>query len=294
MQRIKIEIVTDKGTDVLQSLFEKDIGIITSGECDREFDDGSKIELPKDYSINEGFGLYESIPLILTFTAGVASQVLASWIYDKIKASDEYAKSTYREHQIPINSLIDFTKELNRILQFEAPYTTKEKKAKQKRMPKTPTVVSGGRNIPAPSTTKESCNSKPEIDELETLKILHDEWKFRVTYFWKISIKFYFANLILTLLPLIHGIWDVDLIYFGIPLWIFPILGMLASLVITIVAGVEINTIRDIDKQICLLVNETLKNKKPTNNWYLAYPIIICSMQFVISFTILHFIMRIA
>jgi len=122
---------------------------------------------------------------------------------------------------------------------------------------------------------------------------LHDEWKFRLTFYWKISIKFYFAILILTLFPLIHGIWDVDLIYFGVPLCIFPILGLAASVVVTKVALAEIKTIKDIDTQICTLVKITLNKEKPTNGWYKAYPLILFAVQLFISIAVYFFVMRI-
>jgi|GEM_PF-6596207 len=118
MPQITIEIITDNGSNVLESLLERDLsGIII--HRNKTFDDGSKFELSEEYIPSESFGLYDAIPMVLTFVSGVASQLLASWLYDKLKNSDKHAKITYRGSEIPLQDLGDLVQELNKILKFE-------------------------------------------------------------------------------------------------------------------------------------------------------------------------------
>lgn len=134
MQQITIEIVTNKGATVLQNLLEKNLSEIVSGERSKLFDDGSQIELSDNYAPSESFGLYETIPIVLGFIGGVASKVLASWIYDKLKRSDERIKITYRGGRtIPLEDAIDLFNELNKILQFEASSSNAKSKRKKRK-----------------------------------------------------------------------------------------------------------------------------------------------------------------
>ena len=130
MQQLIIEIVSDNGSAVLQSVLANDMSAIISGKRNKEFDDGSQIGLSEGYLPSENFGLYEAIPFVLTFISGVGAQVLASWIYDKIKDSDKHAKITYRGRIIPLDDLGDLIKELNRALDFESKNDKRKKKHK--------------------------------------------------------------------------------------------------------------------------------------------------------------------
>lgn len=105
--------------------------VCISGGRSRVFDDGSEIDLSDDYAPGESFELYEVFPIVLTFISSVASQLLASWIYDKLKNSDDKAKITYRGHKISLEDLDDFVKELNKILQFETSNGKQKKKGKR-------------------------------------------------------------------------------------------------------------------------------------------------------------------
>lgn len=131
MQKITIEIITDNGENVLQNLLGKDLKGILQGARSKSFDDGSEIELSDNYAPSESFGLYEAIPIILTFVSGVVSQILASWIYDKLKNNDKNAKITYRGYEIPLEDLGNLLEELNKVLNFELTEGKQKKKEKK-------------------------------------------------------------------------------------------------------------------------------------------------------------------
>ena len=128
MKPIRIEIITDSAGEVLQALLEKNMGEIISGHRIKSLDDGSKIELHKQYLIGESFGLPDAIPFVLTFASGVGASLLAGWIYDKLKNSDERAKIVIRGLTIPIDDLELLLAELTRVAAIVLPSKKGESK----------------------------------------------------------------------------------------------------------------------------------------------------------------------
>lgn len=74
----------------------------------------------------------------------------------------------------------------------------------------------------------------------EILKLLFDEWKFRLAQFWPLMAKFYLLSLILMLLPVMHSAWGANLGVLAIPAQVLPVLGIILSAIICGYAYIEL------------------------------------------------------
>ena len=127
-----------------------------------------------------------------------------------------------------------------------------------------------------------SCKKK-----IEYAKILDEQVKFRLSQFWRLSIKVNFASSIIALLPLFDNFFGFRANQLNIPLWIFPIIGFTVSLVINVFSFIETKIISKIEET---LYNE-LRTEYPTivraKHQCWVFPIIFLILQFVLSALVL-------
>lgn len=142
-------------------------------------------------------------------------------------------------------------------------------------------------------------NTNLNDDDLEILKLLFDQWKFRLAQYWSLMLKFYFATSILMLLPLMHGTWGVQLDALGIPMWILPVFGLATSIAIYFLARVEINRINEIKscinntiKEASLRFNEALPSENKLRGAHQNFPFVFLCFQSVLAIIMIIFILR--
>jgi len=138
-----------------------------------------------------------------------------------------------------------------------------------------------------------------ENSDLEIFKLLFDQWKFRLTQYWSLMLKFYVVTLILTLLPLMHGTWGVQLNAFNIPMWILPVAGLMVSIAVFFLARVEMNRINSIKscidntiKETSLLFDGALPSKSMLRRAHQNLPIVFLIFQSMLAITIIVFILK--
>lgn len=95
-------------------------------------------------------------------------------------------------------------------------------------------------------------NTRSGNDFGEVLKILHNEWKFRLSQYWSITIKMSIMFFVITLLPFMYSSWGADVSLLHIPIYVFPILGAIFS------AVVAFFSIKEMDK--INVLKESIKN----------------------------------
>ena len=65
---------------------------------------------------------------------------------------------------------------------------------------------------------------------IEILKIQMERWKYQNTKFWSILIKITIINYLIILFPFVYDIFGIDMGEINLPLAIFPIFGILLSI----------------------------------------------------------------
>ena len=134
--------------------------------------------------------------------------------------------------------------------------------------------------------------------ELELLNQLFEQWKFRLTQYWSLMIRFYLVILILTLLPLMHGTWGVNIDDFFIPIWLFPLTSMALSFVVCFIGRIEMKRIiaikkcyDNIIKNTTDIFNEALPNENSKTRWtHQNFPIVFLVLQIILSCVMIGFI----
>lgn len=94
-------------------------------------------------------------------------------------------------------------------------------------------------NVNNPTETNDG--QIPEGKELEVLKYFQDEFKFRCTHFWNISIKMFLLIVAVSVLPLFNSFWGMVLGDLPNPKWtlIFPILAILITILSIVILWQE-------------------------------------------------------
>ena len=134
--------------------------------------------------------------------------------------------------------------------------------------------------------------------DLEILRLLLDEWKFRVKTFWSLTLKFNMLSVILILLPVMYRAWEVDVaaVEAIIPLSVLPVLGAVFSVLICIFSAIEKCRLAQIEKSIRkyieatphfsgAFINKKGGIKKDSDVWL---PIFVCVLQVILAYIIVY------
>ncbi len=123
--------------------------------------------------------------------------------------------------------------------------------------------------------------------DLEILKLLHDEWKYRLSNFWSLMIKTIIISFILIFMPLMYEYWGVNFVVIEVPLYILPLTGLIFSIVICFFTSIEIIKINSIKTSIRRSIMEISPGFKVAftkrNILHQNIPIVICIFQVVLS-----------
>ena len=126
-----------------------------------------------------------------------------------------------------------------------------------------------------------------EMIELDILKMLHDEWQYRLSQIWSLMTKAITFSFILIFMPFIYRGFQVDPNEYNLPLFIFPITGGFLALIIGVIASLEMRRVIMIKENI----KENIRRLSPhfhqsttQKGWFHNnLPIVICSTQIILA-----------
>ena len=148
------------------------------------------------------------------------------------------------------------------------------------------------------SISTENPESSNSDNSLEILKLLLDEWKFRLAQVWSLMTKFYLLNMIVMVVPVMREAWGVDVGPLGNHLWILPFISLVFSGLVGYFSYVEMGKINDI--KTCLRENIQKNYPQfcaaftPRNKGHQSLPIIIFGVQGLFAFAIALFFLIVA
>lgn len=108
-------------------------------------------------------------------------------------------------------------------------------------------------------------------NNLELLKIYYDEWKYRLDHMRKQLVQFYVVIFFTTTLPITIGLFD-GVIMPNLPLIVFPICGILLTIIFLLYCMSEAARIKSLDSKIKLIIEDNFPRKysktvlRPINN----------------------------
>ena len=79
---------------------------------------------------------------------------------------------------------------------------------------------------------------------LDFINILFEEWKFRLSQYWSITSKTVFISFILFFIPYMKDAWGANTL--NLPNQIFPVIGILFSIITCLLSTIEMNKINRI------------------------------------------------
>ena len=132
-----------------------------------------------------------------------------------------------------------------------------------------------------------------DSQKLEIIKLLHDEWKYRLSQLWSLIIKCTTFTFILIFIPLIYEKIGVDFTQTKIPLSLFPISGIALAIIVCVFSTIEMRKVNKIKKGIKTTINEETcfdVHTKKSNPLSQNLPIIIFICQSLIASAILYYI----
>lgn len=125
--------------------------------------------------------------------------------------------------------------------------------------------------------------------DLDYINILHDEWKFRISQYWSLTSKTVLLSFILFFIPYMKDAWGANT--GNLPNQIFPVVGIIFSIVTCLLSTIEmkkINTIKNSIKKYILVHSQQIDNPYNYNNViHHNLPIAICFSQIIIGFFVL-------
>jgi len=126
--------------------------------------------------------------------------------------------------------------------------------------------------------------------DLEILKLLCDEWKFRTTTLWSLIVKFNLLSLTLILLPVMNDA-IIDIGALGIPIFVLPLAGALVSIAICAFSHIEKKEIGNLKRECEKIVKSShtdlfSKAYENSNERYRLLPVSICALQVVLAIII--------
>ena len=124
-------------------------------------------------------------------------------------------------------------------------------------------------------------------DKLEIIKLLHSEWQARISRFWSLYFKVAAVAFVFVLLPLLAAGLGVDFSVIKIPPHVFPSIGIIISIAVSIFAWFEADRlvrIKDcLKKNIKLLSNEFDEYTDKGNHTHKWIPLAICVVQIIFA-----------
>lgn len=137
--------------------------------------------------------------------------------------------------------------------------------------------------------------TKQNNDEsIKLMEIYLNEWKHRDNMFWKQVSTYFFAVLIVIILPF-SNIWDIDL-SFKIPNFVFPLIGMVLSLVFLVIGKSFADRLTWVSKTYESIINMLPKKyrRKEVHNPKLRLVYFVVYIMFVILFGLSLLILHLA
>ena len=132
-------------------------------------------------------------------------------------------------------------------------------------------------------------NNNQNNFDLEYINILHDEWKFRLAQYWSLTSKTVLLSFILFFIPYMKDAWGANTL--NLPNQIFPIVGIIFSIITCLIATIEmkkINTIKHSIKKYILIHSQQIDNPYNYNNIvHQNLPVTICCVQIIIGIFVL-------
>lgn len=132
-------------------------------------------------------------------------------------------------------------------------------------------------------------NNNQNNFDLEYINILHDEWKFRLSQYWSLTSKTVLLSFILFFIPYMKDAWGANTL--NLPNQIFPIVGIIFSIITCLLSTIEmkkINTIKHSIKKYILIHSQQIDNPYNYNNIvHQNLPVTICCAQIIIGIFVL-------
>ena len=126
---------------------------------------------------------------------------------------------------------------------------------------------------------------------LDFINILFEEWKFRLSQYWSITSKTVFIRFILFFIPYMKDAWGANTL--NLPNQIFPVIGILFSIITCLLSTIEMNKINRIKASIKMYISkhsehiDTPYGKGYDNKIHHNLPIAICCAQIVTGLFVL-------
>ena len=128
-------------------------------------------------------------------------------------------------------------------------------------------------------------------NDIEMTKLLLDEWKYRLSQFWSLTIKTVIISLILILLPLMYKQWGVDITTLNDAIWVLSLIGAVFSALVCPFTTIEIRKINLLKTYI----RESVTKISPMfsgafskrNKAHQHLPIVICAIQVLLAIMVI-------
>lgn len=121
--------------------------------------------------------------------------------------------------------------------------------------------------------------------DLDYINILHDEWKFRLSQYWSLTSKTILLSFILFFIPYMKDAWGANTL--NLPNQIFPISGIIFSIMTCIISTIEMKKINLIKTSIKrYILTHSIQIDKPYDYDNIInhnLPIAICCAQVIIG-----------
>lgn len=121
--------------------------------------------------------------------------------------------------------------------------------------------------------------------DLDYINILYDEWKFRLSQYWSLTTKTVLLSFILFFIPYMKDTWGANTL--NLPNQIFPVVGIIFSIITCLLSTVEmkkINLIKTSIKKYILTHSKHIDRPYNYDNIFNHnLPIAICIAQVIIG-----------
>lgn len=130
-----------------------------------------------------------------------------------------------------------------------------------------------------------STSKKETNHDSDYINILYDEWKFRLSQYWSLTSKTVLLSFILFFIPYMKDAWGANTL--DLPNQIFPIVGIIFSIITCLLSTVEmkkINTIKASIKKYIITYSSNIDKPYAYDNIFNHnLPITICLGQIIIG-----------
>lgn len=131
-----------------------------------------------------------------------------------------------------------------------------------------------------------NCSSENNTNhDLDYINILHDEWKFRLSQYWSLTSKTICLSFVLFFIPYMKDAWGVNML--NLSNQIFPIAGIIFSIIACLLSTIEMNKINiikgSIKKYILIHAQQIDIPYNYSNPIHQHLPIVICCAQVIVG-----------